>query len=90
MPMKFILTKNVISGKQKYLGCKEVAWPRKTATATKSTNMRLWPGSICYHNISWYEKVRPIRSFNFLQDNLEDLWIKFDEQEELTNLTKND
>ena len=46
--------------------------------------MGLWPRSICYHNTSWYEKVRPIRSFNFLQDKLEDL-IEFDEQEELTN-----
>ena len=32
--------KHVIYGKQKYLGCKKVAWPRKTAP-TKRTDIRV-------------------------------------------------
>ena len=28
--------------KQKHLGCKKVAWPRKT-TATKRSDIRMWP-----------------------------------------------
>ena len=34
--------KHVIYGKQKHLGCKKVAWPRKTAT-TKRTDIGVWP-----------------------------------------------
>ena len=42
------------------LGVKKVAWPRKTASTTKRTDMGLWPRSICNHNTPckiWDKKV---------------------------------
>ena len=54
------------------LDVKKVAWPRKTAAVTKRTN--IWDYDQGLHAITvHYEKVRPIRSFNFLQGKLEDL-----------------
>ena len=53
------------------LGVKKVAWPRKTASTTKRTDMGLWPRSICNHNTPCkiWDKKWPIRSFNFFKTN---------------------
>ena len=41
----------MIYSKQKHLGCKKVAWLRKTA-ATKRADIRMWPRPICNVNTS--------------------------------------
>ena len=52
-----------------------MAWPRRTVAATKRTD--IWDCgqglAVSNHNAPWDEKVRPIRSFNFLRNKLEDL-----------------
>ena len=62
---------NYIS-KQKHFGCKKVAWPRKTAAATKRTDMDCGQGlyAITIHT-SWYEKV--MQALTFFMTKLEDL-----------------